>query len=227
MRPDSAGTAGSEGESIERDDLIFGVFAYIDVTFGKIRDRYSMGEQWPADHEVRVLAHHIRAAFRVQDTLGPYLAVIPDRFEALGLYHPDDIADALANGYVLFREGKDPLPAFKRSYLPVWAILREMEEYEWRKPKENQGAIIARQAWHAKPGDRMFRYETLDRIGVMLIRGSHRVQDDETTCMTPTQIGVDNWNVRKKRYDDLGGSKAVIEGTLTWPPLGEEPDGLK
>ena len=70
MSEEAAGDFGSGGNPIEKDDLIYGVFAFLDVTFESVRREHSFGTPWSSEHEVQVLRSQILQAFRLGYSAG-------------------------------------------------------------------------------------------------------------------------------------------------------------
>jgi hypothetical protein len=212
MSSDSRSEPKPTGPSIGKNDPIYGVFAYVDVTITEACQKYvPPGRDVSDEDRLRLSRAIISQAFRLEDSFCP----ICEQLSAFGLFFHEDLKDALAHGYLLYRNGKDPTAAFHRSYAPTWAILSLIEEYEWRNPRGPHAKVLEQLRWHSKPGDRVVRYSTMDQRGMMLIRGLHRVTEIVGVIMTPV-FPNQEWLAEKEKFDALGGAKGLLEGRFSW-----------
>ncbi len=195
------------------ENILEGLFAFLDATLGpEIPRRFEKeGVEFnasDANSPIWRTRAWINSNFALQHPCCPLRAWL----DPFGLYYAPDMADALATAYGLQRLGKDPYSAFLRDYTPHWAIITfaEDDHHEWAE------GCWKRFGQFRRTGDRFVHYYTPPSSGYMLMRGSHRVMEQETVhaCLD----GIDeHWIEQKRRYDALGGVKSYLLGKFPWP----------
>lgn len=201
-----------------------GIFAYLSATLSA-QDLETARTHDPAAERSRFLwdcprkkiADHILYSFRLQYSEGPFR----NWMASFRLYFRDDMADALAVAFLLYYQGKNPIPALTADYtVPSCGILTWVSLEEQKSKAKNNSLIRSR--WDRispllQEGDRLARYSRYTSSGWILVRGDRRVWQEEHY-----HLSFDGPSLRFRRnmekFESLGGNRAFLAGDFDWPP---------
>jgi hypothetical protein len=181
------------------------------------------------------IADLINTTFRLQWRECPLRSELA-RFR---LYHRDDMADALAVAYSNSLRGGDPLDALRadycvgrlRDYRQLFPADLDDVRQRARNKESSASYIWADCGRFVEEGDRLVKYHTGTRDGVLLVRGDRLVWDTELTryCVMGRSRRKEAAEAEFKRR---GGSAAFLAGEFEWPdpswinPVSESDDSV-
>ncbi|MFT3783804.1 MAG: hypothetical protein QM790_17475 [Nibricoccus sp.] len=199
--------------------LIRGVFAYLDgvLTVDQLRVLSTLDidvglatKGWGGVRSQ--VAEKIRNEYRLM-YWGSQLRAVLDGYQ---LYHEDDMSDALACAYGLYRRGMDPNEALRADYcitgrgVLYWISLDEL-------CAERYATLRARTSHLYREGDRFAHYLT----GAMMVRGDRLVHEVSLQTMHINVDGISRrFQAEMAKFEELGGTRAFLAGKLDWPPPG-------
>ena len=170
----------------------------------------------PGGVERNYIADFINETFRLQWRDCPLRSALAE----YRLYFRNDMADALAAGYLLHKEGRDPEEAMRADYCPGFVgFLEELDIDEFRKAEDG---TWQRRWWNHfagfyEDGDRFLEYHHRHSSGYLLFRGDRRVWEMENCRFLLTGGPSLRWNTKSDYFISLGNTKGFLNGDFTWP----------
>ncbi|WP_367873161.1 hypothetical protein [Luteolibacter sp. Populi] len=208
--------------SLPHDTLVYGVFGFLDAVLQE--KEISAAQAGELDRGIepldrgrlrRKVTNLIVRTFRLQF----YGCPLRDELALFRLYHRDDMADALAHAYGLYKRGQDPLEALTADYcldsrgLLFWEDIEHLKQLEAR----GESSVWSEFRRFYRDGDRMIRCRTPVSHGLLLVRGDRLVWEIEELHLEVYGISL-RWVTDLEKFEALGGSRAFLAGEFVWPP---------
>lgn len=210
--------------SLNLPDAVRGVFAYLDTTLSpEMKQDLSCGTLCRNDQSFhdwnatpRKVADLLTDEFRLMHSGAP----IRKALDVYRLYHKTDMANALTCAYSLHLRGKDPGEALNADYCLEWCGILKWTTLE--AVKQGYGSNNDHWLWHQfspfhREGDRFVKYRTPPSTGTLLVRGDRLVWKVEELQALPAGVSL-RFQAEKKKFEELGGSRAFLAGKFDWPP---------
>jgi hypothetical protein len=198
------------------------VLAYLDQTTTS-QERFTASEtdqavDIPKSNLRDSLAERLRLSFKLRHTMQAP-SPIGKELRHFRLYYPPDAADALAAAWCARQRGGSALAALQADYGEDCTRGVILRRENWPDPKRPDWYCFREMQSYAEDGDEFFSWEDRSRDGYVLFRGGRRVDYFVLSRFFPSPGCIERFSVEYEAYNAAGGSLAVIEGRLTWPPL--------
>lgn len=207
--PARGGGAGAEANGVAEEEIpkvVKGIFAYLDAVLSDetktelVND--AMGQPGLRRSVAGELADFLCEEFRLM-SWGSEVRTALDRFR---LYHKDDMAAALVEGYRLHLLGEDSRAALSADRCLNWGGI-----LNWRSVEEVRNSEFLWQQFshYYKAGDRFAGYSLPSAEGTMLLRGDRLVAEQRELQMCVASMPPE-WERRWKQFEKEGGIKGFL-----------------
>jgi hypothetical protein len=207
----------SGGELVDYP-YIRGVLAYLDQTttsHERVTARETdQGVGIPKSKLRDSVAERLRSAFKLRHTIDAP-SPIGKELRHFRLYYPPDASDALAAAWCARQRGGSALAALQADYDVDCAGRGILSRENWSDLPPIHKMELDRMRDYAEEGDQLFSYRYYCGFGYRLLRGLRLVHVHEVAHYFES---MKNFRVEYEAYNSAGGSLAVIEGRLIWPP---------